>query len=256
MSVIDGVEQVLHRIRVKLYHNNLPDREGEFIARTDNEKALSFEEVCKAAKERGGFTGSLDDLNEHIAIFLREAAHQLCDGYEVNFGGLFAIYPNVGGMFANEFEPVDKDKHKVSFRFRTLNGLRKLADRIEVVSEGLADTTGYIAEFTDVTTGLVNDVTTKDGIFILTGDKIKIAGSDKDKTGVFFYTPGSSGSPDRLVKVLAKLAINEPSQIVGTIPELDRQVAWVVQVRTNYSGSGKLLKDIRKITSQFTVRQG
>ena len=144
------------------------------VARTVNEKTLSFEEVCIAAKERGGYTGSLDDLKEHIAIFLRETAHQLCDGFGINFGGLFTVYPNVGGLFANEHDPVNKDKHKISFHFRTLHALRQIADRIEVVSEGLADSSGYITQLEDVTTEQVNDVVTKGGIFILSGDIVLI----------------------------------------------------------------------------------
>ncbi|MDR2793995.1 MAG: DUF4469 domain-containing protein [Treponema sp.] len=257
MSVIDDVEQVLHRIRVKLYPSHLPGKEGELIARTENERSLLSEEVCKSAKERGGFTGSLDDLNEHVTIFLRETAHQLCDGYEVNFGGLFAIYPNVGGVFANEYDPVDKDKHKVNFRFRTLSGLRRLADRIEVVSVGLAAASGYITEVSDVTTGLVNETVTSGGIFMLTGNKIKVAGQP-DQTGVFFFAPGSPpGSPDESVKVTANFAINDPSQIVGTVPQLTADKDWYIEVRTNYSGnSSNPLKEIRAIRSSFTVRQG
>jgi hypothetical protein len=253
MSVIDGVEQVLHRIRVKLYPNYLPGKEGELIARTDNEKSLSFEEVSKAAKERGGFTGSLDDLNEHVAVFLREAAHQLCDGYEVNFGGLFAVYPNVGGVFANEYDPVDRDKHKVSFRFRTLGSLRRLADHIEIVSEGLAAAGGYIAELTDVTSGLANETVTKGGIFTLSGDKIKIAG-DAARTGVYFIT---LGSPNVSVKAAGNLAVNTPSQIIGTVPELLAGKDWYVEVRTNFSGNtANPLKEMRTIRSAFAVRQG
>lgn len=252
MSVIDESAEVLHKIRVKLYPNNLPGKGGELFARTVNEKALMFEEVCIAAKERGGFTGSLDDLKEHMAIFLREAAHQLCDGYEVNFGGLFAIYPNVGGVFENEHDTVDPHKHKVNFHFRTLSGLRKLADRIEVVSEGIADSTGYIADISDVTTGLVNDVLTKGGIFILTGDKIKVAG-DPAVTGVFFCATDASGAS---VKVTANLAVNDPSKIIGTAPELQADKDFYVEVRTYYSGTtGRLLKEMRAIRSKFTVRQ-
>jgi hypothetical protein len=253
MSVIDDVSQVLHRVRVKLYPSHLPEAEGELVARTENEKTLSFEEVCAAAKERGGFTGSIDDLNEHVTIFLRESAHQLCDGYGVNFGGLYVVYPNVGGVFKNEYEPVDKEKHKINFHFRTLSGLRKLADRIEVISGGLADAAGYIAEITDVTTGLVNDVVTKGGIFILTGDKIKVAG-DSSKIGVFFY---ALGTPNVSIKATANLAINEPKKIVGTVPELLAGKDWYVEVCTYYSSNpSKPLKEMRAIRSAFTVKQG
>ncbi|MDR1468658.1 MAG: DUF4469 domain-containing protein [Spirochaetaceae bacterium] len=252
MSVIDDAVQVLHRIRVKLYPSHLPEKEGEFIARTVNEKTLTDGEVCVAAKERGGYTGSLDDLNEHIAIFLREVAHQLCDGFGVNFGGLFTVYPNVGGVFENEYDPLDKEKHKVNFHFRTLHALRKLADRIEVISEGLAETAGYIAEITDVTTGLVNDVVTKGGIFMITGDKIRVAGKASE-TGVIFFTPGN---PNVSIKVAANLAVNDPSKIIGTVPELLPGKNWYVEVRTNFSGSPtRPLKEVRTIRSKFTVTQ-
>ena len=252
MSVLDDAEQVLHRIRVKLYPGHLPGKEGELYARTINERTLTFEEVCVAVKERGGYTGSLDDLKEHIAIFLREVAHQLCDGYAVNFGGLFVIFPNVGGVFENERAPIDPDKHKINFHFRTLIALRNLADLIEIISEGLADTNGYIAEITDVTTGQVNDVVTKGGIGIITGDRIKIAGTSP-KVGLFFWTPGS---PNISVGVSGNLAVNDPSKIIFTVPELLPNKDWYVEVRTFYSGTtGRELKEMRTIRSTFTVKQ-
>jgi hypothetical protein len=43
--------------------------------------------------------------------------------------------------------------------------LWKLADRIEIISEGLADTAGCIAGITDVTAGTANDAVTKGGRF-------------------------------------------------------------------------------------------
>jgi hypothetical protein len=62
MAIINDVNEVLHRIRVKLY----PKGEGSLIARTDNEALLSIEDVCAALKNRGGFTGSYDDLVELV----------------------------------------------------------------------------------------------------------------------------------------------------------------------------------------------
>jgi hypothetical protein len=70
--------------------------EGAYIARTDNEASLSVEEVCAALKNRGGFTGSYDDLVEHVKQFFDEAAYQLCGGFAVNTG-CFSVHPNVGG---------------------------------------------------------------------------------------------------------------------------------------------------------------
>jgi hypothetical protein len=94
IAIINDVNEVLHRIREKLYPNYLPTLEGAYIARTDNEAFLSIEEVCAALKNRGGFTGSYDDLVEHVRQFFDEAAYQLCDGFTVN-AGYFSVHPNV-----------------------------------------------------------------------------------------------------------------------------------------------------------------
>ncbi|MDR2738336.1 MAG: hypothetical protein LBB68_00660, partial [Treponema sp.] len=164
MAVINSVTEVLHRIRVKLYPNYLPNTEGAYIARTDNEASLSVEEVCAALKNRGGFTGNYDDLVEHVRQFFDEAAYQLCDGFAVNTG-YFSVHPNVGGTFGKVFEGHDTEKHPVTFRFRTRAPLRALAEHIAVEVEGLADVAGYIDEFTDIATESVNETATPGGQF-------------------------------------------------------------------------------------------
>jgi hypothetical protein len=251
MSVLDDVKEVFHRVRVKLYPSHLEDLKGTFYARTANEKTLDYKEVCKMAKERGGYTGNLDDLEEDVAAFLRESAHQMCDGFAINFGGLFAASPRISGVLLNAHQPLDPEKNKIVIHFRPLHGLSKVTDRIEVVSEGLADTSGYITEITDVATGLVNDVVTKGGIFTLAGDKIRVTG-DPAKTGVVFFLPGS---PNVSIKAAGNLAVNDPSKIVGTVPELLAGKDWFIEVRTYFSGHGASpLKEMRTIRSTFTVK--
>jgi hypothetical protein len=124
MAIINNPDEVLHRIRVKLYPNYLPKVEGAYIARTDNEASLTIEQVCAALKNRGGFTGNYDDLVDYVRQFFDEAIYQLCDGFSINTG-YFSMHPNVGGTFDSVNETHDKEKHPVSFRFRTLAVLRK-----------------------------------------------------------------------------------------------------------------------------------
>jgi len=62
MSLLYGVSQVMHRIKVKLYPNYLPKGEGTFLARTDSEATLFIEQVCAAMRARGGYKGDFDDL--------------------------------------------------------------------------------------------------------------------------------------------------------------------------------------------------
>jgi hypothetical protein len=54
MAVINNVNEVLYRIRVKRCPDCLPKVEGECIARTDNEAVLSIEQIGTALKNRGG----------------------------------------------------------------------------------------------------------------------------------------------------------------------------------------------------------
>jgi hypothetical protein len=136
--------------------------DGAYLARTINEAGLSVEDVCAALKNRGGFTGNYDDLVEHVKQYFGGAAYQLCDGFAVDTG-YFSIHPNVGDTFDKITEGHDAKKHPVTFRFRTRAPLRALAEHIVVDVEGLADVTGYIDEFTDITTGEVNDALTPGG---------------------------------------------------------------------------------------------
>ena len=55
MSDIYAVKEKMHKMRAKLYPSYLPGTEGKFIARTANEASVNIEEICAAAKNRGGY---------------------------------------------------------------------------------------------------------------------------------------------------------------------------------------------------------
>jgi hypothetical protein len=73
MAVVNNVNEVLHRVRAKLYPTYLPGADGEYIARTDDEASLDIEAVCAALKNRGGFTGNYDDLVSHVKQYYIES---------------------------------------------------------------------------------------------------------------------------------------------------------------------------------------
>jgi hypothetical protein len=237
----------LHNVEVELYPNFLPDSEGAYIARTTSEASLTIEQICAALKERGGFTGNYDDLVEHIKQFLDEMAYQLCDGFAVNTG-YFSIHPHVGGTFDKVTEGHDPKKHPVSFRFRTRAPLRALAEHITIEVKGLADVQGYIDEFVDVSTGAVNETLTSNGLFSITGHKIKVVG-DSSEVGVYFV---SEADPTQRVKVSGNLAENTASKLIGMIPVL-AVGTWKVEVKTQYSGGSHLLKEARTVEFKETL---
>jgi hypothetical protein len=241
MGIINNVNEVLHRIRVKLYPNYLPGLQGTYIARTKHEASLTIEEICAELKKRGGFTGNYNDLVEYVLQFLDELAYQLCDGFAADLG-YFSIHPNIGGTFERATEGHDEEKHPVTFRFRTRAKLRALAELIAIYVEGLADVNGYIDEFIDVSTEAVNEALTPGGMFSIAGHKFKVAG-DYPEVGVYFV---STADPTQRVKVTGHLAENTSVKVIGIVPTLTVG-SYTLEVVTQFSSGSSFLKEPRTI---------
>jgi len=251
MSLLNDIKEQLHVIRVRLYPNYLKSSgvEGDYVARTNSEASLSIDQVCAALKNRGGFTGNYEVLQENIRQFLDEAAYQLCDGFAVNLK-YFNIYPNVGGTFNSPNEAPDEKKHPVSFRFRAQPALRRLIPHITVQVDGLAETSGWIDEFEDVEAGTINTVYVPGDQFVLRGSRIKITGDDP-ACGLYFVPTDSSAAA---VKITT-FAVNTPSTIVGIVPKTN-YLNIKLEIRTQYAGSSaKPLKTPRVITSGFVIEE-
>jgi hypothetical protein len=247
MDLLYGVKQVMHRIRVKLYPNYLPGYENTFHALTENEAVLNLDELCAARRDRGGFTGNFGDLKEHGREIFEEVAYQIADGFAVNLG-FGVIYPKLGGLFKNIHETPDPKKHPLTFHFRPTAALRKIAETINVIVEGEADVSGYIHEFYDHENNATNGVYEPGNQFVLTGQKIKIAGDDVS-CGMYLIPVGVTDTPVKVTRMVE----NSPGKLIGIIPE----TAWAfskIEIRTQYAGSGNtFLKAPRVITSKFQI---
>ena len=221
---------------------------GKYIARTDSDATLNVEQVCAARRDHHSFTGNFDDMVNYVRQFFDEAAYQLLNGFAVNME-YFSIHPNLGGTFDTAHETPDPEKHPLTYRFRPLKPMRELAQSAQVIVEGVADTDGYIDEFADET-GAVNSLYVPGNIFTLHGHKIKAEGDDPG-VGVYFVPVND---PGRAMKV-SRIAENTASRITGIAPTIGYPASRI-EVRTQYSGTeGRFLKNIRTITSDFTVEE-
>ena len=247
MAFNNDNKDVLHQIRVKLYPNHLPNVEGEYIARTNNEASLSIEEVCAALKTRGGFTGNYNDLVDHVHQFFDEVAYQLCDGFAVN-NGYYSIHPVIGGTFNTAHESYDRKKHPINFRFNIRPKLRALTEKIDITIEGPANTQGSITGFYDFDTDTTNDTATVGGLFSLFGDRIRVIGDDPS-IGVYFV---AEEDPMSEVKAKTVLSVNTVSKLTGIVPSLTPG-SWKIAVRTQYSPGSFQLKEPKLIVSDFTI---
>jgi hypothetical protein len=249
MSRVNPVMEVMHRIRVKLYPNNLPTSKGAYIARADSEAMLGIREVGASLVNRGGFTGSHEDLIEHVRLWFEEAMYQLCNGFSINTG-FFSIHPSVGGVFDSDKEVHDPQKHPVGFTFRVRGRLRRLVKYITVEIEEIADVTGLIHEFLDVDEEATSTYYVPGDMFVISGHKIKVAGDDP-ACGVYFVPVDD---PSKEVKV-ERLAENTPTKIIGRAPKTGYQNNRI-EVRSQYAGSGGIfLKEPRIITGNFILEE-
>jgi hypothetical protein len=257
--VLDDGVVPLHDLEVALYESHLEGYAGKLFARPVRNVRYSEKQVCVSAKERGGFTGNLSDLENHVNVFLREMAFLLRDGGRIDLGGLLEAKLVVGGWVESEYAPIDPARNQLRLSLSPLPDARKLAEGVRVINCGLAPVQNYIAQLIDTETGTVNTYVTKHGIFTLLGHWIKIVG-DPALAGLFFVSPGSPGAhgapgePDLTVKVTSKLTINNPAKLIGVVPELAPGRDWYLEVRTFYCRNSKPLKVLRTIRSDFTVR--
>jgi hypothetical protein len=249
MGLTNNIEDVLHKIKVYLYPNYLPKAAGRYIARTENEASLNVSKICAAMKNRGGYTGSYDNLVENIRLFLDECAYQICDGYALNLK-YYSIHPTVSGTFDSEKEARDPQKNPIRFKFRANRKLRDLKEHIAVEIVGVADASAFIDQFIDRDADSINGIFVKDDMFCITGAKIKVAGADPN-CGVYFVPVDD---PDSAVKV-TRIGENSGTMITGIAPVTGYEKNRI-EIRTQYTGSNvTFLKTPRTITSSFVLSE-
>jgi hypothetical protein len=216
MAPIDTVNNILQQIRKRHTSGEKP---------RSSESILTIEEICTALIEREGFTGSYEDLVKHVRMFFGEMSHQLSDGYAVNTG-YFSVHP-----------VVEKRARR-----------RRLAKSIVIDVDEQTDQ-GYIEHFTDTGTGTINDRVTPGRTFVLTGHKIKIDGNNPECGAWFVFMV----DPSLRFKVTKAFAENSNDRVSGIVPVIPAG-KYLIEIKTQYSGSGVLLKEPRTIRGAFTLR--
>ena len=231
----------LHTIKGQLYDNILTPNPNDYMARVVSERSLSVKDVCRSATTRGGADITAAAMEHAVNLFLKEMGYSLCDGFSINTGW-FTASVSIRGVFDSPAEKFNAAKHTVMFDFKQGSLLRKELGNVAVNITGVADTSGYIAQATDVKTGSVNDLLTVGRNLRISGSKIKIDG-DNPENGVFFV---NHDTQERTAVDASDIAVNNPSEVMVIIPELAAG-AYRLEIVTQYS-SGKNLKQSRTVS--------
>jgi len=228
----------LHKIKAQLYDNVLTPNPNDFMARVISERSLSIKDVCRAATTRGGADISAAAMEHAAGLFLKEMGYALCDGFSINTGW-FTASVSIKGVFAGPNEKFNPSKHTVMFDFKQGSLLRKELGAVSVIITGVADTSAFVAQVTDVKTGSINDMLTPGRNLRINGSRIKIAG-DHDDNGIYFINQDTQA---RLRVEDTDVAVNNPSELMIIIPPLAAG-AYRLEIVTQFS-SGKHLKQPR-----------
>ena len=240
-------DNVFHRIKVNLYENLLTEDPNDYSAKVISERSLNTGDICKIAVNRGGAPSTAEAMEHNVALFLREMAYQLMDGYSINTG-YFTANAQVRGVFNSPRETFNPNKHSVLFRFNQGEIMRRQIPSVAVQVMGVGQNDVIISHVVDSKTGSVNDLLTPGGTLKIRGGKIKIAG-DHPETGVYFENEAGNS-----VKVEERdIIVNNPTELIIQIPEM-KPGTYRLIIGTQYSG-GNLLKSVRTAVYEkpFTV---
>ncbi len=221
---------LFHRIKANLYDNYLTENPNDFAARVISERTLNISEICQAAVSRGSADGTPQEMEHKVKLFLKEMAYQLCDGYSVNTG-YFTAGAQIRGVFDSATEQFNPEKHSINFLFNQGDLLRKEIPGIQVEILGVADSSLFIAQVTDVKTGAINDIITPNRNLKINGSKLKIQGNST--TGIYFI---NQASQERIIIDPTDIVTNNPSEIIIIVPPLTAGT-YKLQITTQFSGN-------------------
>jgi hypothetical protein len=250
MSALDDYELVLHKIRAKLYQNHLQNVEGNYIARTDNERTLTTRDICTTLKTRANYPITVEEMMKYIELYHAEEIYQICDGYAVD-NGWYTLYANIGGAFESPGDTHDPEKHRITIRISLRKRLKNIIKNIKIILEGIADTNGHINYLEDQEEhDAAHNLFVPGNMVAIHGSKIKVAG-DHPGNGVYFVPVDD---PSRAVK-MARLGDNNPARITGIAPKTEF-TRNRIEIRTQFTGaSDKFPKDQHIITSKFILEE-
>lgn len=234
------MDNVLHRIKVNLYPNLLTEDPNDYSARVISERTLSISDICRTAISRGGAqtSTSAQAMESNVALFLKEMAYQLCDGFSVNTG-YFTANTQLRGVFNSSKETFNPEKHTILFQFNQGELLRKELGNVSVVIDKVGEAMLVIEEVYDSKSGTVNDLLTPNRNLKIRGSKLKIVGENPDN-GVYFINTADN---TRTKVDPTDIVTNNPAELMIVVPEL-KAGTYKVEVVTQYGGT-TLLKDPR-----------
>ena len=232
---------------VELYDLTLTDRKDDRFGRVVTSKSLTEDDlIAKAVSQRTDLNPAT--LKASMQILTDVAIGEIANGASVRFGlGYFNL--TVNGVFIGDNAKWDASQHVLAINAAPVAELRDAVKASLVDVRGMAASGIAINSLTDVTSGKVNSQLTPGGGVNLTGSYIRIEG-DAPEVGLSLTNMQTSE-----VVAIAKTAIpvNDPSKVTFVVPATLVPGDYKLTICTQFSKSGKPLKEARSYTFDYAL---
>ena len=250
MAIDFKVNDIIHRIAARFHDAFLPDAKKPFYLKAVYQPELDIHGIASKADVYNITTSPKvieDGLNAGMELMYYLAA----DGFKLKTP-LFNLKIRLPGEYSGSETSMAEGTFPIA-RLQVSASFRKyLKEKVKVDFIGVHNNSGLISGAKDEATGLVDEVATIGNILTIHGNGLKIEGDETDMHHVGVYFTPNYGEP---VKA-SIIAVNEPRTLKVIVPShLTEGTAYTLTVETRCSGHsrGSLLKNIRHVSSDFTL---
>jgi hypothetical protein len=238
MSNLPSTETVF----IETHDNPLTDRVDDRYGRVVNSASVTEDKLIERVIESGTDLKAVT-IKAAYDLLKKEALKAVKQGSIVSFG-LGYISLDVEGTFFGDVNQWNPDEHRLLPHLTASKDLREALRTTPVRVLGKAPDGNVIASVQDVVTDKVNETLTINGIAIIKGTKIKIAGT-KPGVGLKLINQDTGAVYE---VATTSIGVNDPKRVLFTVPMDVMPGGYIVSIVSQYTGSGRLLSNPRTTT--------
>ncbi|MDR3312019.1 MAG: DUF4469 domain-containing protein [Spirochaetaceae bacterium] len=250
MALDFQTRDVIHNIVARFVHAFLPDAKKPYNLKAEFQPELDVHGIASKAEVYNIQTDP-KVIEEGTNAALELIYYLVADGYRIKTP-LFNLRMRLPGEYSGDETHLNEGAYPEARMSSSSSFRQYLRDTVKVSFAGIEEDNGHIGEAVDEATGAIDETATIGSILTIRGHGLKIEADDAHKAMVGLYFVDSSGNRTRVTSI----AVNAPKTLKVIVPaSLAAGTDYTVQVVTQSSvkNSGARLKQVREITSDFTL---
>ncbi|WP_299163153.1 DNA-binding domain-containing protein [uncultured Tenacibaculum sp.] len=226
-----------------LIENKLTE-ERNYIARVLTTRKINQTGLIKKMLRKRNLV-SKTDIVAVLNSYYEEIIQSIKDGYAINLP-LLNIGYSITGIFESSENSFTKEKHKLHVKLNNGRLINEVLQNIPLKKVVSPNSTTEITHLVDVTSKTINTIITSEGLFELSGNRLKIAGTHAT-IGLYFVAENGNE-----IKVTL-FSRNNFKNIIAQAPQLSPG-SYAIRIKTQVTSNAQsFLKNVRITDSPFLV---